>query len=1015
MKDQFLKIAGVKTEAAFYKKYKTEKEFFSAHPEAKKLIKKAQVGIQVDSNNNGIPDYLEGLQPIQGPQNKTVLPKVPIAQEDIYNPTIQSGLPTYVPSIQNRIDEGQAIINASPQKVEPLNISSFSDKVAPYMGAAKDLISGIGNLGAQQDEADRMRQMRKVTDLQRIASGTREEEPKRKYVKPWDLAVQPEQMFPTYGVGTNVLTAKDGAEIQNTYAPEYDLYDDLGYEPLNDSDSIKQYYYGGNIPTAQNGGGFMDFMKNNAQGFSSIGSMFSNNSAESQIGGGIFQAAGTAIGGPVVGTLAKPVGEFVGGLFNTSQGSIKRDRRAIKKNIDTIMGNQLGQSIQNQYSNVLEDGGYVSNDWNPQVIAKFDGMSAKEIYDYAHEGMDSLRSGGYLKSDYTPVSNRGLQTYPMGGELQTHWGGKTETMSYNPYLPGEGETIMFRGQSHDESDGSGRTGIGITYGNSPVEVERGEPAVKLKDGTSGEENLTVYGNLQIPNEYVPLLGDPKAKGKKFKNYIAEISKTEAKQNKLVEKSTNELNNLDVKTPFDKLKFDSFSANIMGADMKLKSIADKKKNAAALQNAINDTAEEHGLIADDLAKGKIKKAKLGTSIKKAISGTTTDETTKVPVSDVSSTESLATIPSGQHYSGKYYGKVNDETYKKLIENNPWFDWDNFNPNKKEDILKFQNEFNIASQLVGSKARLVPDGLLGEQTASAKVALKSSSPKLGDKKEELQRIVEDKKYATTPYKRSTVMDIANQILPYVRPTDQEGLDPQQLMGELYALSNNQLEPVQAQSYQPELATPYDISLQDQLNANQADFNAIQRMTAGNPAAQSILASQKYQANEKVLGDQFRANQAMKMGVYDANRNTLNDAKLKNLGIYDQQYVRQSQAKSNTKAITQAALNSIADKYAKNRLENRELGIYENLYNYRYDPSGRAINMNPLYQPNMPTVYAKQTDPNMLPVYDAEGNQTGWRPAAATPGIADNQQTQSKKFGGAVKKYAKNGNIVKAYKNI
>ena len=44
MKNQFLKIAGVKTESAFYKKYKTEKEFFSAHPEAKKLIKKAQTG-----------------------------------------------------------------------------------------------------------------------------------------------------------------------------------------------------------------------------------------------------------------------------------------------------------------------------------------------------------------------------------------------------------------------------------------------------------------------------------------------------------------------------------------------------------------------------------------------------------------------------------------------------------------------------------------------------------------------------------------------------------------------------------------------------------------------------------------------------------------------------------------------------------------------------------------------------------------------------------------------------------
>jgi hypothetical protein len=37
MKKQFLKIAGVQTEAAFYKKYPTEGAFFAAHPEARKM------------------------------------------------------------------------------------------------------------------------------------------------------------------------------------------------------------------------------------------------------------------------------------------------------------------------------------------------------------------------------------------------------------------------------------------------------------------------------------------------------------------------------------------------------------------------------------------------------------------------------------------------------------------------------------------------------------------------------------------------------------------------------------------------------------------------------------------------------------------------------------------------------------------------------------------------------------------------------------------------------------------
>jgi hypothetical protein len=191
----------------------------------------------------------------------------------------------------------------------------------------------------------------------------------------------------------------------------------------------------------------------------------------------------------------------------------------------------------------------------------------------------------------------------------------------------------------------------------------------------------------------------------------------------------------------------------------------------------------------------------------------------------------------------------------------------------------------------------------------------------------------------------MGAFNQALPFLRPSDAEALDPEQLMGEMFALSQNQLEPVQAQLFQSDLSVPYDISLQDILNENEATFRAQQRMVGYNPAAQSQLAAQKYSANQKVLGEQFRMNQAMKDQVYKENRNLLNQAKLQNLGILDQQYTRQAQAKSTTKATAQEALNSIASKYAQNKLENRTLQTYENLYNYRYDPKFRAMNMNPL----------------------------------------------------------------------
>jgi hypothetical protein len=296
----------------------------------------------------------------------------------------------------------------------------------------------------------------------------------------------------------------------------------------------------------------------------------------------------------------------------------------------------------------------------------------------------------------------------------------------------------------------------------------------------------------------------------------------------------------------------------------------------------------------------------------------------------------------------------------------------------------------------------------------------------------------------------MDIANMILPFIRPTDQEPLDPRQLSGEMYALSTNKVEPVQAQGFQPDLATPYDISLQDQMNEITAQTRAAQKMAQGNPAAQALIAGQAYDAINKVKGEEFRANQAMQAGVYNQNRAALNDAKLKNLDIYDRQYTRQEQAKSNTKAITQAALNSISDKYAKNKLENRELGVYENMYNYRYDPSGRAINMNPLYQPNMPTLYGKQDNPNMIPVYDPSGKRilkyisttpedtttevveedyytpdettesetSDYTPIETTTtgeDLSDVSDLPKKNGGKTKKKIAMNGSIVKMYKTV
>jgi hypothetical protein len=542
---------------------------------------------------------------------------------------------------------------------------------------------------------------------------------------------------------------------------------------------------------------------------------------------------------------------------------------------------------------------------------------------------------------------------------------------------------MFRGQSHDESDGKGNTGIGITYGDNPVEVERGEPAIKMKDGSGGDSSLVVFGNLKIPK----LLGDPNADGKNFKRYVEDLSKNENKQNKLVDKSITEIDELDVQTPFDRLRFNALQANVMGGNLKLKDIAQKKMDAAALQSAMNDTIEQFGLKTTD--KGNVM-AKIGANIMKAQAG---KDIPKLEQKDYEYLQGLYDVaerektgPTVLKFQKEFHRLAKPYAEKVISE---------------EPITSYGKKMGYPA----SDIRSNEDKMFGKRTVKYMSALTDAmkSPTPPKKESGLPPITLTTKTDTTvpekekekeqPVypKRPGLINVINEVLPYLRPSDVEDLDPNQLAGEMYALATNQLEPVQAQTFQPQLSIPYDISLQDILNENEASFRSQQRMAGYNPAFQSQLSAQKYQANQKVLGEQFRMNQAMKNQVYKENRDILNSAQLQNLGIFDRQYERQAQAKSKTKATTQAALNSVAAKYAQNKLENRTLATYENLYNYRFDPRFRATNMNPL-------VDFEAMIANASPSQIAEYKKT--------------LEAKSKKAGSDS---AKNGSIVRSLKNI
>lgn len=937
-------------------------------------IRRAQIGLNqpqggsMQSNNN--PYMWGNLQPIGGSQQNITSP--------YQNPPMLD--PNQTGTMQQQIDASAGAIN--PKK-------SFNPLSA--IPIAGQIFGGIQQIKAAKTAEKEANKQFQLSGLTKQAGLTRGEPIKRKYVRPEDQVINENEMFPTYGVGTNYI-AEDGAEvtrggiggnpteIQNLYNP-YNLFKDLGYEPLEDSEKIKQYQGGGLVSGSQ---------------FGQIG-----NQLGAMVGGG---GQGTPGGwSQALGAIPGPIG-MVGGIVGSvldgrQQAKIRNFQERAQKNVvDTAMQQGM-QNVQSQYSNVMQDGGYVSHDWQPQVIASFGGHRVSDLL-HRDPMMDTLRTGGHITQNNMFPQDQ----YALGGQVKTTWGGEAKTISQNPYMPGTGETINFYGQSHSDSDGRGNTGIGVKYGdgahdsytdyaehgteqpNADVEVERGEPSFEMNDPETGDKNLTVLGNLVVNKKIAAQTGDDdiialgnKYHGKKFKNIGLDLSKQEVKHNKTVEKNLKIVENGDDITSFDQMKFFSAKANIDGANMKLKNIADQKINLSNFQNAINEAAKEHGLDADPLAKGKFKvdkkamdeAAKWGKSIKKAQTG---DKVSKV--------EALPTVPAGQSQSGSYWGGVNDAKVEEMKKNNPWYDWEDFDPSSPGEVKRFQKAFNKKAKEVGNSVRLETDDKLGKQTVSAKAMYDTTpatpvtpvptqpAPALPDETPKPAQTVAH--YPVTPYKGSKLMDAYSQLIPYLRPSNQEALDPTQMYGEMYALATNQLEPVQAQLYHPLLEQPYDISLQDQLNANQADFNAIQRQTGYNPAAAATLAGQKYAANSKVLADQFRANQAMKADVYNKNRGTLNQAQLQNLGILDTQMQRQEAAKSRTKEVGQAALSSISDKILKQKLANRTLGIYENLYNYRFDKSGRAINMNPAFQANIP---------NVLPVYDKDGNVVAYQKAETT----------------------------------
>jgi hypothetical protein len=1071
MKDKILKIAGVKSEAAFYKKFPTEAAFKKAHG---KELKKAQLGASISPE---IGSYMGGER-VSSPANinynqlydntdlsitgmnqaKRMQAQNLDAQREIAAKTGQGGggggLQDLIKSAGSaaaamgggakhgkKIKKAQLGLNdpaggsmtnpnpnsnmwgstpiggqtATPVNPDRVDLPAYDQSQmgtgaqapkSPWENIAKG-IPVVGKLvGAFQANAAEKKAMKLaeqtagVSAISRQAADTRPEQTRRQYYFP------EVEVSGGMGKGTNYLQSRNGSviggnptQIQNTYAPNNTLYSDLGYEPLEDNEQVKQYRRGG-LVYAQDG--FMEQASNfmtSPQGGAALnqaGTLAGGNNAGSQFGDAIGDAAKFIPGiGPVVSAAIKPIANLVGGLLDRKPKKTAAFKAQTQGNMENMAFTSGVKGLQGQNQSYMEDGGWMNPEYNPQVIAKFGDHSAEDYYDAGHEGMNSLRAGGHL-TNYTAPSERAMQTFALGGELKTLWGGHAEPISQNPYLPGTGETVMFKGQSHDDG------GIGVSYGNkgqdsytdyaeygteaamdnADVEVEGGEPMVELEEGgqidpMTGEAQKAgvVFGNLVLNKQLAEDHDFGKEAGRKMKHIVRDWSKGEAKQNKIIEKSLKMIDDADDSTAFGQLAFSTAKAMNQGANMKLKKYADDKIKLAGIQSALNDTAKEHGVVADDLAKGKIKidksnndMAKFGKSIKKAQTGVEKDQPSHF-------TEFDAYDPFGmQSIIQRGQGRLGPSNVRVPYDPN------NINsPTTLQDVVL--------------RSKKTPQQQIDDVAGDV--------------------VTKDDK---TDVKKKSNWDDAlmmayNEVLPWLRPNYKVGQPD--FSSEMMAASMNQIDPVQAQLFNPNLTQPYDVSFQDQLNANQADFNALQRMTGYNPAAQSALAAQKYAANSAILAGQFRANQGEKARAYEENRKLLDQAQLGNLGILDKQYERQATAKSKTKTQAIEIAKSISDKLAQQRKEQAMSNIEQQRYNYRFDSNGRPINMNPLATFNMSGSGAM----NRPGGYDLEqGKDFTYNRAGkivGTRSLGKDESALNGKNGTKVK--ARNGSIVQAIKNL
>lgn len=570
-----------------------------------------------------------------------------------------------------------------------------------------------------------------------------------------------------------------------------------------------------------------------------------------------------------------------------------------------------------------------------------------------------------------------VQQMRKGGEIQTHNGGQTKMKSYNPF---DGGTMQFNGQSHEQG------GIDISFAGKPVEVEGQETAFKDAEG-----NLKIMGNLKVPGtkmkykELSKKLADREIKAQKFVDKGTLLLNT-ANPSDPYERLSFNSGQAMVTGGLQKQKqlaaMKEHLGNMQEFHLELINEQAPKKYRNGGTIAANGATVEGDPIYEAMLKAAAEKYGVNyETIKRMV-----EQESSFTPGKISNTGAMG-VMQFMEKTGRQYGLTKAELLskdpkdieKQIEAGVKHFKYlqDKYNNDEGLAVYAYNmgegnvNKFIKASGKNKNEYTSIDlDQRLEQKRASSpsnKLNL-AQNQSYEYKKNVYAPVVPAEEFRKKYYE--PIVDAATaapEVLPYntpnvdfkpntaapetvqgnsspfnfkqvdkrKKPSNAAPLKAQQLLGEMYAMATNREEPVKAQLYQPDLFSPYQVSFQDRLNENNATFNGIQKQLAYSPTALATLAGQQYQANSQVLGEEFRTNQGIANDIINKNVSLLNEAKKTNLGILDTQYVRQSQAHSNTKSINQDALNSISSKMLQKEASNNALRVYENMYHdYAFD---------------------------------------------------------------------------------